>query len=557
LWGHHTERHETAGLHGALASGYSLLGNFVLAEHHLSRAISCCDSLNDKRGKVNSLIRMAVVKRRQNAFVEAETILTQALTIARDPIHFRLGEAYALVNLGELALIQKRYSQSLETTENGLTLACQLGDKSLINYALCILSMAYLYVGDMVTATLLLSETDIQTSDKTFSYEYAIHEVANGTILLYKRQYNEAYSCLTSLEKSMNTLQPQREWLQITMRIAACQLALGYTTEATYRLEEMATKVSHDGSSQSALLELSHLSTLEHAIKTMPELEHVRTLLLLEIEAQQTTESLELISSTPRLTTTVIDQPRLRILALGEPRVLLGEKIITNWRMPRAMELFFFLFNCNRPMRKEQIIAALWTESDEQIDQTIYSTVHYLRKALGKSCIVSCKGAYTLDLTSQYGNAIWYDVAKFQEHHIQARQALSREDNSSARTAFCAMIDLYRGDYLQSIYSDWCISRRDELRQDYLEACRQVAQIAWHNKQFDESAIYWRHMLAVDNCMEEAHYGLMRCFLRQGKRGLALRQYQRCRDILQEELAILPGAAIQNLYQHLVVASQH
>lgn len=54
------------------------------------------------------------------------------------------------------------------------------------------------------------------------------------------------------------------------------------------------------------------------------------------------------------------------------------------------------------------------------------------------------------------------------------------------------------------------------------------------------------------SCTErDAHYGLMRCYAHQGKRGLALRQYQHCADILLEELAVLPKPALQKFYQRL------
>ena len=85
----------------------------------------------------------------------------------------------------------------------------------------------------------------------------------------------------------------------------------------------------------------------------------------------------------------------------------------------------------------------------------------------------------------------------------------------------------------------------------YLEARRQLAKLAWHAEAWSESAEHWRHMLLLDNCLEEAHYGLMRCYVRQGKRGAALRQYQSCQEILQKELGIQPGLALQNLYQRL------
>jgi DNA-binding SARP family transcriptional activator len=52
--------------------------------------------------------------------------------------------------------------------------------------------------------------------------------------------------------------------------------------------------------------------------------------------------------------------------------------------------------------------------------------------------------------------------------------------------------------------------------------------------------------------MEEAHYGVMYCYMQMGKRDMALRQYQRCKRELEEQMKIKPGPPIQKLYQRLV-----
>ncbi|HLJ33548.1 MAG TPA: bacterial transcriptional activator domain-containing protein [Ktedonobacteraceae bacterium] len=191
-------------------------------------------------------------------------------------------------------------------------------------------------------------------------------------------------------------------------------------------------------------------------------------------------------------------------------------------------------------MHKEQIIELLWPEADEQMDQTFRSTVFYLRKTVGETYLLYQGGAYTLDR-----HAIWYDVNAFREYYAQAKEG------EAARKALLSMVELYHGDYVQSFYSNWCSFRRDELKRLYLDGRRQLARIHWRLEQYDESILHWQHMLAIDSCLEEAHYGLMRCFLKQGKRSLSLRQYQRCVTSLHEELGVEPGSSIQNLYQRL------
>ncbi len=49
---------------------------------------------------------------------------------------------------------------------------------------------------------------------------------------------------------------------------------------------------------------------------------------------------------------------------------------------PRCMELYFFLLDYGRPIRKEQLVEILWLSDKEYIVQTLRSAIHYLRKVL-------------------------------------------------------------------------------------------------------------------------------------------------------------------------------
>jgi DNA-binding SARP family transcriptional activator len=242
---------------------------------------------------------------------------------------------------------------------------------------------------------------------------------------------------------------------------------------------------------------------------------------------------------------------RITIRAFGEPAVLLDDQPIKGWRMARAMEFFFFLLDAGSPESKERIITALWPEFDENVNQTFHSTLHQLRKLLGDSCFVFHTNGYSLQLAACYGDNVWYDVQEFSLRRREAEQALADKDDSVAKKALQSMVELYQGDYARSFSHDWCVFRRDELCTLYLEAQRQLAQIAWRGQIYDESIYHWRRILEKDNCREEAHYHIMLCFLRQARRSAALRHYHICKQTLREELGIDPGPAIENLYHRL------
>jgi DNA-binding SARP family transcriptional activator len=58
--------------------------------------------------------------------------------------------------------------------------------------------------------------------------------------------------------------------------------------------------------------------------------------------------------------------------------------------------------------------------------------------------------------------------------------------------------------------------------------------------------------LAQDNCYEEMHRRLMECYLAQGRRGLAARQYQAYVQALRIELDVPPSPEIQRFYQQMI-----
>ncbi len=566
LWGRNTVNRETAELHSILASSYGIVGNFSLAEHHLSRSITCWNSLHDEWGKVYNLIRMGMIRYRQGMLAEAETLFNEALAIARGPIHFLRGEAYALNCLGEIYQEQEHYEQSLKYLEDSISLGHQIKDSFFMNTAISDLAMTYLLMGDADTATLILSETHPHDPiGQDTGYDKVLCKLTLGMILLYQRSYQDAYTTLAVAETALNSIGLKRELLQARLRIVACLIAQKKIDEAMRRIEDLTASITHGNYEQTILVELKRLPKLYTFLRKKAEYAPLRAALNLEDLKEQ--PQLEIEAATPvassipippssiedttgPIIVTQTDQLQLKVLALGEPTVSRNGTPITRWRMARAMELCFFLLEYNRPIRKEQIISFLWPEVDEPVDQTFRSTIFYLRKTLGETYLQYQAGAYKLNT-----DAIWYDVNVFCQHHKQAKEALQIKDDVIAKAELLKMVDLYHGDYVQSFYSNWCTLRRDELRQLYLEGRRQLARLCWHSEQFDESILHWQHMLAVDNCLEDAHYGLMRCFLKQGKRGLALRQYQRCTTTLRDEMGIAPGNTIESLYQRLVETS--
>ena len=75
--------------------------------------------------------------------------------------------------------------------------------------------------------------------------------------------------------------------------------------------------------------------------------------------------------------------------------------------------------------------------------------------------------------------------------------------------------------------------------------------VRWHSAQreFEPALGYARRRLALDPLDEQAHRHLMRLYAWSGRRSAALRQYEECVAILEDQLGVPPQEATTELYQ--------
>lgn len=103
-----------------------------------------------------------------------------------------------------------------------------------------------------------------------------------------------------------------------------------------------------------------------------------------------------------------------------------------------------------------------------------------------------------------------------------------------------AGVKAYRGDLLETVYSDWCLLWRENLRAQHTEALEFLLEVSMARQDWATAIRYGRELLALDPLMEHIHRALMRCHFHNGNRPLAMRQYALCEQLLREELDVEP-----------------
>lgn len=155
----------------------------------------------------------------------------------------------------------------------------------------------------------------------------------------------------------------------------------------------------------------------------------------------------------------------------------------------------------------------------------------------------------------------WIDVLEFEEafesasHRLEAQFSPTSEGVRRVRDS----LDLYRGEFMAGFsisqapdFEHWILIERERLFQLLLRALTTLIQsfIAWGRR--DEGITVCQRLLELDPLQEDIHRLLMRLYWDTGRRTHALRQYRRCRQILNQELAVEPMAETQHLYQRIL-----
>ena len=99
----------------------------------------------------------------------------------------------------------------------------------------------------------------------------------------------------------------------------------------------------------------------------------------------------------------------------------------------------------------------------------------------------------------------------------------------------------------EDIYEPWAEPFRSDIHLQVTRIRMRLANMHLDASAFDDAIEQYRAVLATDDLSEEAHVGLMRAYAASDRRDLALRQYERSKELLDTELGTEPSAETEAL----------
>jgi DNA-binding SARP family transcriptional activator len=248
--------------------------------------------------------------------------------------------------------------------------------------------------------------------------------------------------------------------------------------------------------------------------------------------------------------------PPLTITNLGRFQIARAGSVLAYCKARKAMAIFrYLLTRRHRSAHKEELMELLWPdvrphEAAHSLHVAVSALRHHLDPVAG-TYVLFADGCYTLNPQA----AIEDDCAAFQQLSDSAEQARSAGEQQAAQRAYMAAIACYQGDfYVDDRDPAWALSERERLLARYLTNLDHLGRILIAQQRFEPAIDYYQRLLERDSYREDVHGQIMRCYWQLGRRGAALRQYERCTAILANDLGLEPMQELQELYQVIMRA---
>jgi DNA-binding SARP family transcriptional activator len=251
-----------------------------------------------------------------------------------------------------------------------------------------------------------------------------------------------------------------------------------------------------------------------------------------------------------------VQMTALRIALFGKVEITCHQQPVAGFDARKLQELFgYLLLYRDRLHPRETVASLLWGNgSTAHSKKCLRNALWQLQTALEpyaehtNGCLLLIEPDWIgLNPEADYR----LDVAAFEQAYALVQEIPGRELDARQAEMLKGALGIYQGELLEGSYHDWCLFERERLQNVCLAMLDKLMGYCEAQQEYGASREYASRILRYDRASERTHRRLMRSYYLAGYRTRALRQYQRCRVVLEEELGVKPGRRTDALYHQI------
>ena len=248
--------------------------------------------------------------------------------------------------------------------------------------------------------------------------------------------------------------------------------------------------------------------------------------------------------------------PSLSVKLFGHPIITIGDKP-TEIKRRKGLAIIAYLAATGEVQGREFLATLLWPESDQSRSRAgLRSALFSINKSEMSEWLMVDKEFISLEL----GSADQVDVLTFSRllAEVDSHQHSLGELCESCFSRLETAVGLYTDDFLAGFtlenapsYDEWQFFLGDALKRQQKEALSSLLSQIRHEKRLEQAIPYAKRLLALDSLDEEAQRQLIRLYAQVGQKSAALRQYQQCLNLLEQELGLPPEDQTVALFEEI------
>ncbi|MGD8397660.1 MAG: tetratricopeptide repeat protein, partial [Anaerolineae bacterium] len=196
----------------------------------------------------------------------------------------------------------------------------------------------------------------------------------------------------------------------------------------------------------------------------------------------------------------------------------------------------------DRAHTRDLLAGTFWPDVPDAVARRRLSqSLWQIRKALSPLPVLLTEGD-TIQLNPDL--PFWVDATAFEQACQPGAGAATWTDGEAASPYLDLLqetADLYQGEFLSGYYDDWLLPERERLRELFLGLLERLVAGCKQHGDYERALAYARRLAVEDPWREEAHCEVMQLCHLLGRDHEALRQFETCRSVLEEELGVEPS----------------
>ncbi|MEO8456349.1 MAG: tetratricopeptide repeat protein [Chloroflexota bacterium] len=517
-----------------LATALTLGGRLAAGTVYLERARILWTELGNNYYLVQTLNNLGVNYYLQGDLTSAQDTLQQGLVIARE-MKNTWETVYLITALADVKKEAGEYATALEMYRTALEGSYSASDVYVRVYVLSAIADSHRFAGDLSSAETAVHQAMAEAERAGGTWELGTALLAAG---LVKRQQDDTKGAIETLTDAVTNLELKgalRELAIAKFYLGGLYFTLKKKTLALQMLESCAQLVKELGYDHFLVAEAARNPLLVQyaSANKIADGYYARMLKLTKTGGAAVPPVIEREDG-GELTAPAVDEGTRLIFAygLGNLRVELEGREISDleWRSEKSKEMFFFFLANRTPLRKEEIVTALWPDmAEDKTTSAFHSNMYRLRKALYQDVIAKDSGRYVLDPQARFV----YDVEEYQNAIAEANRAA--KGSPEAIKLMEKAMDLYKGPFANDLYSEWVQTLRPQLEEQQMSLLGSLAAAYNDAGDYKKSGAISQRIIELDEFNEQAWYRLMSNYIQSGNAEAARYCYTRYVKIISED----------------------